>query len=694
MLTIEEQIERIADHALERASAPVRAPRRWPTMAAAAALIAVAGSVVWAVAGREPNDQAGVGSSGSDPLATLLVGAVEYPLSSAEPPGDPSSAGLSIRLPGTARAVMVPEGETVFRESGVTALPGFGVFEARCAGVAGRATGCELPDAPDLPWVLDLDPHRLGVWVDVPADVDIVVLTDGDRRIWQRPVNGLAVWPPPTDSRWTLDAFDVTGQSIGRIDQTTIDDRLASGSPRDEDDAAEITTTLSNFRQCLTSSGATFDVDATLPQFPAGIDPSSAWEGCVKSTLDGPAPSGTAAAETAAGQIVLPTAFPGSWRVFAVSRTSSIVRPSADQVFGRYEQNGLVGLRVTVTANEFLGVGQRAELIELRGHDAGIFEDVDGWHVQWSEDGVLVDVTSTGLGREALLAALEQLEIRPDAITGFQPGSAPPELSLLTEAITDETTPQVMTGLRLSEGDALPSRTEGGGVGVFDRTITIFISDRSGLFGSAPQIVFGGERRGDLVVAPDPAGGNGLAALLADGTIVLIRLPEGIGSEVAEDILQGLAPQPASAFVALQDKASALLAQLPEVMAAPIDEQHTLRLRGGTADAPEAMCLDIDGIERCKLAMVASPIGDPSWVNGAMIDDHWYLFGFEPAEQGWLTIAPWRAGETFDPLSPTGRVVEGVHYWLSEVPTDVDDVRVLDLASVEGQETTFRRPDR
>ena len=30
--------------------------------------------------------------------------------------------------------------------------------------------------------------------------------------------------------------------------------------------------------------------------------------------------------------------------------------------------------------------------------------------------------------------------------------------------------------------------------------------------------------------------------------------------------------------------------------------------------------LDIDGIERCKLAMVASPIGDPSWVNGVLID--------------------------------------------------------------------------
>lgn len=52
MLTIEEQIERIADHAFERASVPVRTPRRWPAMAAAAALLVVAGSVFWAVTSR------------------------------------------------------------------------------------------------------------------------------------------------------------------------------------------------------------------------------------------------------------------------------------------------------------------------------------------------------------------------------------------------------------------------------------------------------------------------------------------------------------------------------------------------------------------------------------------------------------------------------------------------------------------
>lgn len=553
---------------------------------------------------------------------------------------------------------------------------------------------CELPDASGLPWIPDPASMGVSVWADVPTEVDVVVIIDGDNRLWQRPVNRLAVWPRPTDPDWSVEAFDAAGGSIARIDQSTLDARDESSSPSEgPDDSASNATTLSNFRVCLVAAGATFDLDATLPEFATGTDASASWDSCVASTIQVGTTSNTTPSSDG-GEIVLPTDPPGDWRVFAVSRTSAIVRPSADQVFGRYEDNGLVGLRATVRTHEFVGIGEGAELIQLRGHDAGIIENAAGWHVQWSEEGVLVDVTSTGLARETLLAALEQLVIRADAITGFEPGSAPAELPLLTEAITNETTPQVMTGLRLSEGEALPRPTEGGGVGVFDRTITIFISDRSGLFGSAPEIVFDGERRGDLIVAPAPVGGNGLAALLTDGTIVVIQLPEGVESETAEVILQSLVRQPASAFVALQDETSALLAQLPEVLVAPIDDQHTLRLRGGTAAAPEAMCIDIEGVERCKLAMVASPIGDPSWVNGVLIDGRWYLFGFEPAEQGWLAIAPWEEGKTLDPLPATSSIIEGFHYWFSEIPTDVDDVRVLDLASVEGQETTFRRPDR
>lgn len=284
MLTIEEQIERIADHALERASAPVRAPRRWPAMAAAAVVLLAAGSLMWAAMGRDPMNEADSGASDQDRLTALMADAIEFPLSAADPPKVPSA--LSFREPGTVRAVTTPSGTTVFRESGVTAVPGYGVFEGRCVGFDGISRICELPDASGLPWIPD--PARMGVsvWADVPTDVDIVVIIDGDNLLWQRPVNRLTVWPSPTDSDWSVEAFDAAGRSIARIDQSTLDARNVSSSPNEgPDDSASNATTLSNFRDCLVAAGATFDLDATLPEFAAGTDVSAMWDSCVASAL-------------------------------------------------------------------------------------------------------------------------------------------------------------------------------------------------------------------------------------------------------------------------------------------------------------------------------------------------------------------------------------------------------------------------
>ena len=81
MLTIEEQIERIADHALERASAPVRAPRRWPAMAAAAVVLLAAGSVVWAVTSRDENTGSAIAPG---PASTPPGADAAFPLSDIE----------------------------------------------------------------------------------------------------------------------------------------------------------------------------------------------------------------------------------------------------------------------------------------------------------------------------------------------------------------------------------------------------------------------------------------------------------------------------------------------------------------------------------------------------------------------------------------------------------------------------------
>jgi hypothetical protein len=697
MLTIEEQIERIADHAFERASAPVQPPRRWPALAAAAVVLLTAGSVVWMVSDRDPADIA-VAPSDTPSLSARLEGAEEYPLTATTvAPESDDVPMLAIEEPDTLTAARTVDGTTVFRVSGLATAPGTKVYEAVCAGVPGRSVGCEGPSLVDLPWVLGTpflnESEQLSIWGDVPSETAAVLITDGATTRWQRPVDGLAVWPRPTTDDWTVEAIDANGTTIIAVDQRT-QEQLQSAAAEAFDGADtrdSDTAVIQQVRDCLTRAGATFDSSGTRPLFSDGVDTKRIWDDCVTSGFE--ERSTTAATPASdAGQVALPTSLPGDWRVFGVSRTSSIVQPSADQVFGRSEQNGVTGLRVVVTSLEFLGVGEGAEQIDLRGQPAGIVRDAEGWHVQWGEAGVRVEVTSRGLDRELFLAALEQLEFRAEPITGFDPTSAPADLPLLIEAVTDETTPQIMTGLRLKQGDALPTPAEATGADPFSGIATIWISDRSGLFGSAPHIVFHGERRGDLVV--DQEGENPLAAVLADGTIVVIRLPEGVGSEVADAILDGLAPRPASAFVALQDETSARLAQLPEVRVAAIDDRHTLRLRGDAADAPLAMCLDVDGVERCRLTLLASPIGDPASINSVVIAGRWYVFGFEPADQDPLTIAPWRDGETLDPLPSTDAIADGVRSWFTEIPTDVDDIWILDLPTAQGQQTTFRRPDR
>ncbi|CAB4595715.1 MAG: hypothetical protein F2534_20645 [Actinobacteria bacterium] len=311
---------------VERTSALEPQPRRWPALAAAAVVLLAAGSLMWAAVRREATDGADIGASDQDRLAALMADAVEYPVSAADPPEGPSTA-LSFREPGTVRAVTTPSGMTVFRESGVTAAPGYGVFEARCVGLDGRTSGCELPNASGLPWIPDPARTGVSVWVDVPAEVDVVVLIDGDNRLWQRPVSQLAVWPSPTDPDWSVEAFDTTGRSIARIDQSTIDERNASSSPNSEpDDAASSGVALSNFRACLVTAGATFDRDATLPQFAEGVDASATWDRCVASALPGgPREATPLDVEARSTNMVIDPAPPGDpFRTDVTSSTSTL----------------------------------------------------------------------------------------------------------------------------------------------------------------------------------------------------------------------------------------------------------------------------------------------------------------------------------------------------------------------------------
>jgi hypothetical protein len=287
MLTIEEQIERIADHAFESANdRPRRTTRRWPALVAAVALVTATGAAVWGVLTKDPPRSATEGLETTSSIATRLEGVEEFRLTAG--PIIDDQTGVVIERPNSLATVETPDGVTVFRVTGVQIVPGFAAYEGRCAGIPRRGVSCELPGLADVPWIIDESSGGgfagRSIWVDVPLEVKAILLTDGERQLFQRPVNGLGVWPAPTNADWTVQALDSSGRTIATLDQSTIDERQASApTTTDTSDrsAEESRDTVRRFRDCLARQGAKFGDDGTRPIFPDGIDTTGAWTRCL-----------------------------------------------------------------------------------------------------------------------------------------------------------------------------------------------------------------------------------------------------------------------------------------------------------------------------------------------------------------------------------------------------------------------------
>lgn len=292
MLTIEEQIERIADHAFERAieqasTLPRRSSRRWPILTAAAVLIAVS-AVTWAAVPNRADRSIRVAPASSEGLAARIEGALEYPLNPADIGAGGDLTGVLLEEPGSLRAVRTADGTTVFRVSGLQSVPGSAAFQGRCAGLLGRAVGCDLPAAAGIPWVLGTadgaDFNGLSIWVDVPTDAAVILVSDGDTTWWQRPVNGLAVWPTASAASWTAEAIDATGATIATVDASIqADARRAIADAFDPNDlATSDAAVIQRVRDCLTAKGVTITLSGTRPVFPNGTDAANTWAECTQ----------------------------------------------------------------------------------------------------------------------------------------------------------------------------------------------------------------------------------------------------------------------------------------------------------------------------------------------------------------------------------------------------------------------------
>jgi hypothetical protein len=276
----------------ERASAAEQQPRRWPALAAAAVVLLTTGSVVWMISDRDPADIV-VAPSDAPSLSARLEGAEEYPLTAATIAVESVDVPmLAIEEPDTLTVAQAFDGTTVFRVSGLVTAPGTKVYEAVCAGVPGRSVGCEGPSLVDLPWVLT-PPHlseseQLSIWGDVPADTAAVLVTDGEAIRWQRPVDGLAVWPRPTTADWTVEAIDADGTTIITVDESTQEQlRTATEEAFDPTDTRDSdTAVIQQVRECLVANGAEFGADNVRPIFPPGVSGQEIWALCVDPLFD------------------------------------------------------------------------------------------------------------------------------------------------------------------------------------------------------------------------------------------------------------------------------------------------------------------------------------------------------------------------------------------------------------------------
>jgi hypothetical protein len=134
----------------------------------------------------------------------------------------------------------------------------------------------------------------LWAWAQVPAGTAYVSYVDGQLSLWQRPVDGVAVFPDVYDGgngdSEVAVAYSADGVELGRVDRNrraaVEADQASRGISVAELDASQqlelATLTDESFTTCLTEAGATFDgPSGTLP---SGTDAGAVWHRCITAT--------------------------------------------------------------------------------------------------------------------------------------------------------------------------------------------------------------------------------------------------------------------------------------------------------------------------------------------------------------------------------------------------------------------------
>lgn len=259
------------------------------TAAAATAILAGMGGLVWANTERTETPAASAGDVPTRQGSTWVPAGEEFPSVDLGPAtvadAGPVVAQLTRQVgieghpPQVITRSLAYRGHATADEEICTREIGGGVgcrgLDRGITWLTGETSSVDNGVADDNLWIVE----------GLPADVEFVSYQAGGHHLWQRPVHGFAAFPSTAGSDEVVIAYDAAGNEIGRFGDEQQAAVVAHFTPQRRADVsvsefAELKAlTHDETRRCLTAHGARFDSD--IATFDTGTDPAAVWDQCV-----------------------------------------------------------------------------------------------------------------------------------------------------------------------------------------------------------------------------------------------------------------------------------------------------------------------------------------------------------------------------------------------------------------------------
>ena len=382
--------------------------------------------------------------------------------------------------------------------------------------------------------------------------------------------------------------------------------------------------------------------------------------------------------------------------------------PFTEQLFGRYDptdttlEQGLL-VRIQDSVDDVLPADSNPR-VTVRGQLGWVFNaDPSASQIlfTWVEQGREISVQGRGMSLDDAVAMLDTMQWRADGSASFEPSST--TLPLISEEASgaEFVRDQINFSITDLDGPTPVTGPLGAQVSASDAANVIVVEVGALILGSLrPELIFGGIRRAD------GSNASGTTVVEPDGTVVRI-----LGASIDDDpattdaILHAVSPITGLELRDMINTANDRVIQQPEVMASEFPGGRIV-LRGGTAEWPLAICLELVQFERCRSTAGLHQFS--SWQNGVLVDGRWFIVGRQPASDPGPVVYPWTTdlalqfpkGTVYAPTQ--SQVVDDQLLWYAEIPPGIDavgvgylngDTVVNTTPTARGLMSAIRRPD-